>query len=66
MSYETISAGEMAALYRSEAFAEDLEDLLPAPLEVLRPARRALWASWTFVLPLTVAVLGSASALVWV
>jgi hypothetical protein len=52
-----------ALLYRSEAFAEDIEDLLQSPL-VPGPARPApLRASWLVVLPLAVALLGSGSAL---
>lgn len=52
-------------LYRSEAFAEDLDGLLsdvePARTPPVRVGRSALM----FVLPLAVVLIGSASALAW-
>ena len=60
-------AAMMAAMYRSEAFAEDVEDLLAnSPLPAGGPLQTAVWSGWIFVLPAALAVIGSASALVWI
>ena len=63
-------AALMAAMYRSEAFAEDLEDLLatsPVPVgEPGTPGSGVVRSAWMFALPVALAVIGSASALVWV
>lgn len=62
----TMSPEEMAALYRSEAFAEDVEDLIDDPLVSYEPGSRRSWVSLIYGLPLAIALVGSASALVWV
>jgi hypothetical protein len=55
---------------RSEAFAEDLEGLLPRPDAASEPRRalghpaRSTRATW-LLLPLAVVLIGSASALAW-
>jgi len=56
--------------YRSEAFVEDLDGLLPQALpaaEPAEPAERMDRSSWLLLmLPLAVVLIGSASALGWV
>jgi hypothetical protein len=52
-------------LYRSEAFAEDLDGLLPEASASSGGARRLVRPVWLFALPLAVLVIGSVSALAW-
>ena len=50
--------------YRSEAFAEDLDDgPHPAPHRGRHRLSRMGWSAWGFMLPLAVAMVGSVSAL---
>jgi len=51
------------ALYRSEAFVEDLE-LTPAPAAVKSGARGHRLAAWLFAVPSAVAAVASAAMLV--
>lgn len=61
-----MTAFRMPDLYRSEAFAEDVVDLLPArPLPPSTRARRApARAAWLVVVPLALALAGVGLALV--
>jgi hypothetical protein len=54
-----------ADLYRSEAFAEDLEDALPGDAQSSGSRSRVTRTAWLLGLPLALVVLGSASALAW-
>ncbi len=51
--------------HRSEAFAEDLEGLLPGVEAVAGPEGSPGRPYWLFLLPLAVVLIGSASALAW-
>jgi hypothetical protein len=63
MNTETNWQDHAALLYRSEAFAEDIEDILQQPLAIPQARNRALRSGWLFALPLALALLGSGSAL---
>ena len=65
MSTETASPDLSTLLYRSEAFAEDLDDGLTDTDQAAPQRSRLLRTALLLGLPLALVVLGSASALAW-
>ena len=66
MKEDTASSALHGCLYRSEAFAEDLEGMFEGAPQFMPAPERPVHAAWFFMLPLALVLLGSASALAWV